>query len=96
MDVWSRSGERRRLVKGKALSASWQTRVRWRTAFARGRSSYALEQDPSTVRCAASGADARWTEPAPAQGESCSSGRSRLARRLTKTDVCRRPDLTRT
>jgi len=48
-------GERRRSVKGKALSASWDNvRVAEGAAFARGGSSYALERNPSTVRYAAS------------------------------------------
>ena len=97
MDVWSRSGRtatlgerqgavgelEQRACGGGPPSPAEDPRTRWsgtRQPFAAPR--------PRT--------DARLTEPAPARKEICSSGRSRLARSPKKTDVCRRPRLTRT
>ena len=55
MDVWSRSSRTATLgEKARRCRRVGVMRVRWRTAFARGGSSYALERNPSTVRSAAS------------------------------------------
>ena len=89
-------GQRRRLVERQGAVGELRKRVWWRAAFARGESSYALEPNPSTSAAPRPQAERAVDRTRSSAKKLRVSGRRRLARGLTKTDVCRRPGLTRT